>query len=130
MPICILYARDKTAVDILIFSLFCLWSIREGGLFKKVVYLVNLPAGQLDFKRQRKMGKTSLFNNSYSLQIYSLLIKIYKHFLKGKKVDLQAILLYEFSSWGSVYSRRRCISLNTLHTLPICQKKPWIMHSK
>ena len=73
------------------FSLFCLWSIQEGGLFKKVVYLVNLPAGQLAFKRQitfsLKMGKTSLFNNSYSMLIYSLLIKIYKHFLKGKEVD-------------------------------------------
>ena len=27
------YARDKTAVDLFHFSLFCLWCIREGGLF-------------------------------------------------------------------------------------------------
>ena len=32
MPICILYARDKTAVDTLIFSLFAC------GLFEKAVY--------------------------------------------------------------------------------------------
>ena len=30
-----------------IFHLFCLWSIREGGLLKKVVNLFNLPAGKL-----------------------------------------------------------------------------------
>ena len=32
------YARDKTVVDLFHSSLFCLWSIREGGLFKKAVY--------------------------------------------------------------------------------------------
>ena len=36
------YARDKTAVDLFHFSLFCLWSIRESVLFKKAVYLINL----------------------------------------------------------------------------------------
>ena len=41
------YARDKTAVDLFHFLLFCLWSIREASLFKKVVYLVNLPASHL-----------------------------------------------------------------------------------
>ena len=41
------YARDKTAVDLFHFSLFCLWSIREGSLFNKAVYLVNLPASHL-----------------------------------------------------------------------------------
>ena len=47
------YARDKTAFGLFTFSLFCLWSIREGVLFKKAVYLVNLPAGYLLFKRKR-----------------------------------------------------------------------------
>ena len=37
------YARDKTAVDLFHFSLFCLWFIQKGGLFKKTGYLVNLP---------------------------------------------------------------------------------------
>ena len=35
------YARDKTAVDLFHFSLFCLWSIREGSLFKNAVYFTN-----------------------------------------------------------------------------------------
>ena len=50
------YACNKTAVDLFIFLLFCLWSIREGSLFKKVAYLVNLPAGQLAFKIKKKLS--------------------------------------------------------------------------
>ena len=46
------YARDKTAVDLFPFSFLCLWSIREGGLFMKTVYLFNLPAAdQLAIKK-------------------------------------------------------------------------------
>ena len=41
------YARDKTAVDLFHFPLFCSWSITEGGLFKMAVYLVNLPASHV-----------------------------------------------------------------------------------
>ena len=47
------YARDKTAFGLFTFSRFCLWSIREGVLFKRAVYLVNLPAGKLFLKRKR-----------------------------------------------------------------------------
>ena len=49
------YARDKTAVDLFHFSLFCLWAIREGGLFKKVVHLFNLPAGKLAAKKEHQL---------------------------------------------------------------------------
>ena len=35
------YARYKTTVDLFHFSLFCLWSIQEGGLFQS--HIVSYP---------------------------------------------------------------------------------------
>ena len=32
---CLPYAREKTAVGLFLYSLFCLWSIREGSFFQK-----------------------------------------------------------------------------------------------
>ena len=40
------FAREKTAIGLFHFSLFCLWSIQEIGLFKRSVYLANLLAGR------------------------------------------------------------------------------------
>ena len=84
-------ARQDRSRFIYFFHFFYSWSIREGGLF-------NQPFGcQPAFKRKRtfplKMNKTSLFSNSFSLQIYSLLIYGRNISLKKKKVYLQAITL-------------------------------------
>ena len=67
------YARDKTAVDLFHFSLFCLWSIREGGLFKEVVYLVNLPAGKLAAKKEHQLFVLLCSNQSVKKYFFAVL---------------------------------------------------------
>ena len=42
------YVRDKNAVALFHFLLFSLCPIREGGLFKRVVYLGNLTIEKCD----------------------------------------------------------------------------------
>ena len=65
---------DKTASSLFIFSLFCLWSILEDGLFKKLIYLVNLPANQLKCTYDRNDPWNQLFRNQnkyFALRILS-----------------------------------------------------------